>query len=273
MAIDINSLRKEVSDKPPILLVYSPEGMGKTSLAHSFPDVVFIQTEDGAPRGMTLDTFGIMESVEDVMDALAVLASEDTPYKTVAIDSVSKLEKLVWAQTCARHNVSSIEEVLKGYGKGYLEADKEWGELVEACRYLRDKRGMTVLWLGHAVTTKFDDPETQSYSRYEVDLHKRALAMLARESDAILLIKKDVTVKLEGPQAKKGEGRARGDGGDTRWIYTESRPAFMAKNRFTMPDKLMFIEGKGYEVLAPYLNSKLPEVSAKPTATASKKAA
>jgi hypothetical protein len=273
MAIDINSLRKKVSDDLPIVLVYGPEGMGKTSLAHSFPAPVFIQTEEGAPRGMTLDTFGAIESFEDVMDALGVLASEETPFKTVVIDSLSKMEKLVWNATCDRHGVSSIEEVLKGFGKGYIEADKEWGEFVAACKYLRDHNDITIVWIAHAVTTKFDDPETQSYSRYEVDLHKRAQALMVREATDVLLIKKDVTIKLEGPQAKKGEGRARGDGGDTRWFYTQSRPAYMAKNRGKMPAKIAFTEGKGYEVLAPYLNSKLPEVSAKPTATASKKAA
>jgi len=268
MAIDIKSLRKVRSDKPPILLVYGPEKMGKTSLAASFPNPVFIQTEDGAAKGLELDTFGLMTTFDDVMEAIGVLASEDVPFTTIVVDSISKLEKLVWAEVCVRNSWKSIEQ--PGFGKGYIETDYVWSEFVDACRYLRDERGMTVLLIGHAVTVRFDDPETQSYSRYEIDLHKRAMSILTREVDGIFLIKKDVTIKLEGPNAKKGDGRARADGGDTRWIYTEGRPAFQAGNRFDMPEKVMFQRGKGFEALAPHLPIKQPDA---PKATAKQKAA
>ncbi|HWE98858.1 MAG TPA: ATP-binding protein [Caulobacteraceae bacterium] len=268
MAIDINSLRKVKADKPPILLIYGPEKMGKTTLSAEFPAPVFIQTEDGASGQLELTTFGLMETFGDVLDALTVLATENVPFKTVVIDSISKLEKLVFAEVCRRHNWSSIEQ--PGYGKGYAETDYVWGELIEACRFLRDSLGMTVILIGHAVTERFDDPETQSYSRYAIDLHKRALAILKREVDAILLIKKDVTIKLEGPNAKKGDGRARADGGDMRWIYAEGRPAFDAGNRFDMPPRVPFERGKGFTALSPYLPIHQAEVVETP---AKKKAA
>lgn len=251
MAVDIHSLRKVRADKPPILLIYGPEKMGKTTLAAEFPAPVFIQTEDGASGSLELDSFGLMDSVPEILDAIAVLATEDVPFRTVVIDSISKLEKLVFAEVCRRNNWTSIEQ--PGFGKGYVEADYVWSELVEACRYLRDKRGMTVILIGHAVTDRFDDPETQSYSRYAIDLHKRAKAILTREVDAILLVKKDVTIKLEGPQATQGKGRARADGGDTRWIYCVGRPAFEAGNRYDMPERVMFKKGEGFAALAPFL--------------------
>lgn len=272
MAIDINSLRKVKADKPPILLIYGPEKIGKSSLSAEFPAPVFVQTEDGASGSLELDSFGLMETFGDVLDAIAVLATEDVQFKTVVIDSVSKLQKLVWRATCDKHNWSSIEQ--PGYGKGYVEADYLWDEFIEACRYLRDNRAMTVIWIGHAVTSTFDDPETQSYSRYEIDLHKRAMARLTREADAILLVKKDVSIMLEGPSSsvKKGEGRARGAGGDVRWIYAEGRPAFQAGNRFDMPEKVMFKKGEGFNSLAPFLPTLQPTADAKP-ASAKKKAA
>jgi hypothetical protein len=264
MAIDMSSLRRVKADKPPILLIYGPEKMGKTTLAAEFPAPVFIQTEDGASGTLELDSFGLLGSFGEVLDGLGTLASEDHAFKTVVIDSVSKLEKLVFAEVCERNNWKSIEQ--PGYGKGYVEADYVWNELVEACRYLRDQRQMTVVLIGHSVTDRFDDPETQSYSRYTIDLHKRAMAILTREVDAILLIKRDVTIKTEGA---KGAGRARADGGDTRWIYCEGRPAFQAGNRFNMPERIMFKRGEGYTQLAAYL----PSTGAASSAEPSKKAA
>lgn len=248
MAISISSLRKVRADKPPRLLIYGPEKMGKTTLASEFPAPVFIQTEDGASGQLELDSFGLMVGFSDVLDAIAALASEEHGFQTVVIDSLSQLEKLVFAEVCRRNNWSSIET--PGFGKGYVEADYAWSELIDALNYLRDQRGMTVVLIGHSVTDRFDDPETQSYSRYAIDLHKRAVAIVSREVDAILLIKKDVTIKTDQPG---GKGRARADGGDTRWIYATGRPAFAAGNRYDMPDRVMFKKGEGFAALAPFL--------------------
>lgn len=248
MAIDLKSLRKVKADKPPIVMLYGPEKMGKTTLAQEFPAPVFIQTEDGASGTLELDSFGLLETYEQVREAMSSLMTDEHKFKTVVVDSISKLEKLVWAETCARNNWSSIEQA--GYGKGYIETDYVWAELMDGWRYLRDGCGMMVVLIGHAVTDRFDDPETQSYSRYAIDLHKRAMAILTREADAILLVKKDVVIKTEGQKA--GQGRARADGGDQRWIYCQGRPAFQAGNRYDMPDKVIFKKGEGYAALAKY---------------------
>lgn len=252
MAISLSSLRKVRNDQPPRLLIYGPEKMGKTTLASEFPAPVFLQTERGESGDLMLDALAPegeshLTTFNQLLDAIGALIIEPHEFQTVVLDSVSATEKLVWAEVCDRNKWQSIET--PGFGKGYVETDYAWRELLDALTYLRDSRGMTIVLIGHATISRFDDPETQSYSRYEIDLHKRAMATLKREVDAILLIKKDVTIKTEQPG---GKGRARADGGDTRWIYTAHRPAFDAGNRYDMPDKLMYERGKGYAVLAPY---------------------
>ena len=46
--------------------------------------------------------------------------------------------------------------------------------------------------------------------------------------------------------------RMRADGGGNRWLYAAPRPAFVAKNRYGIPDKIMFERGNGYDVLEPH---------------------
>lgn len=268
MAIDLSTLRKVKADKPPRILIYGPEKMGKTSLAAQFPAPVFIQTEQGESAGMELDSFGLLKSFGEVMDAMAALAGEDHQFKTLVVDSLSELETLIWAETCARKQWASIET--PGFGKGYIETDYVWAEFIDAFNYLRNDRGMNVVLIGHSVTDRFDDPETQSYSRYAIDLHKRAMAMMTREVDAILLVKKDVTIKTEG--AGKNP-RARADGGDTRWIYCEGRPAFQAGNRFNMPERIMFPKGGGYDAVKAFLPAQPVEAANTAAKAATRKAA
>lgn len=247
MAITLSSLRKVRADQPPRLLIYGPEKMGKTTLASEFPNPVFLQTEKGESGSLELNSFGHLTSYEQVIEAIGALAQEENDFQTVVLDSVSALQKLIWDKVCRDSNVKSIELASGGYGKGYIEADNLWLEILDGLNFLRNDRGMAVVLVGHAVIGRFDDPETQSYSRYDIDLHKRAEALLKREVDAILLVKKDVTIKTEG----KGD-RARADGGDTRWIYTEGKPAFTAGNRYDMPARLIYQRGKGFEALAPF---------------------
>lgn len=250
MAIDLSSLRKVRADQPPRLLIYGPEKMGKTTLASEFPAPVFLQTEMGQSGDLELDSFGHLTSYEQVIEAIGSLASGDHSFQTVVLDSVSALQKLVWDKVCRDSNVKSIELAGGGYGKGYIEADNLWLEVLDGLNYLRNERRMAVVLVGHSSVTRFDDPETQSYSKYEIDLHKRARDLLKREVDAILLVKKDVTIKTDDP--KRADTRARADGGDTRWIVTEGKPGFEAGNRYNMPARIMYQKGQGFSALAPF---------------------
>ena len=47
-ALDVHAI---TASRPPRVLLYGQEGVGKTSLAAKFPSPVFLLTEDGIPRG------------------------------------------------------------------------------------------------------------------------------------------------------------------------------------------------------------------------------
>lgn len=248
MALSLKNLKTVRATDPPRVLIYGPEKIGKTTLASEFPNPVFIQTESGQSGSLALTSFGLLNTFQAVLDALQALATEEHDFQTLVVDSITELEKLVFAEACARNKWKSIET--PGYGKGYVEAEYVWREFIDAFNFLRTERQMMVVLIGHAVITRFDDPETQSYSRYDIDLHKRAEALIKREVDAILLIKKDVTIKVEEQGFNKS--RATAKGGDSRWIYTEGKPAFAAGNRYSMPEKILYTAGQGFASLASY---------------------
>ena len=99
MAIALSDLKKVRADKPPRILIYGPPGIGKTSLSSEFPSNVFLQIEDGTPGGIELDSFGKLSSFSDCMDALQALYVEDHNFKTIVIDSVTELQKHVFASS------------------------------------------------------------------------------------------------------------------------------------------------------------------------------
>ena len=233
MAISLASLRSSTALSPPRLLLYGVAGVGKTLCATGSPRPVVIQTEDGLGT-ISVPTFGLLRSFDEVMEALASLYTEPHDYQTVVLDSLDWLEPLIWQHTAQLHNQPDIESF--GYGKGYLAALDTWRAFLDGMNALRDERNMGVILIAHAEIKRFDSPETEPYDRYQPKLHSRASALVQEHVDAVLFANYRIsTLKSDVGFNKKV---VRGVSGGDRLLHTAERPAFLAKNRFGMPETL-----------------------------------
>lgn len=269
MSISLSSLRTVRADKPPRMLVYGPPGIGKTTLASEFPAPVFLQIEDGTPGDVELTSFGKIDTFGQVMDALGSLYEEPHEFKTLVIDSVTELQRLIFAETCQRGDEkgnakANIEDF--GYGKGYVYATRVASEFLDAINMLRNDRGMCVILIAHSTVSRFDDPETVSYDRYEIALRASdkpnadIRGMFERDMDAIILLKQPVTLKQEDVGMNKTRSIAGGGGAVV--MHTVGKPSFTAKNRYNIPPTVRYDKGQGFSALAEYL----PDFAGKPAA-------
>jgi len=230
MAISLESIKRSVSG-PPRIVIYGVPGIGKTTFAAAAPAPIFIPVEDGF-GDLDVPTFPKPETFADVLACIGSLAEGQHDYQTVVLDSLDKLEPLIWADVCQSNGKTSIEDF--GYGKGYVAAGSEWRTLLSSLDALRD-RGMAVLLIAHSTVVRVEPPETDAFDRYQMRLHKTAEAIVSDWADAVLFANYKTSTILTG---KKGEERRRGQSDGTRIVHTVERAPHRAKNRYGLPDQL-----------------------------------
>jgi hypothetical protein len=232
------AVRRGKVSRPQKVVVYGPEGVGKSSLAAQMPQAVFLDTEGGTHH-LDVARFDTASTWEDITGAVAQLGSSDHPFRTLVIDTVDWLEKRLAEYLCRKAGKESIEDF--GYGKGWVLLAEEFARFLGSLERLV-ARGMHVVFLAHATVKKFEAPDqVGSYDRFELKLSKQVAPLIKEWADVVLFATYVTrTVEKEG-------GKLRGVGGKERVLYANHAAAFDAKNRHGLADKLSF----GIESLAP----------------------
>jgi hypothetical protein len=235
----IRRIQQGRTSKPPRVLVYGIEGIGKSTYGAQANKPVFIQTEDGLDE-ISCDKFPLPTSYDDVISALAELRVEKHEYESVVIDSLDWLERLIWDRVCLESGVKTIEKADGGFGKGYVHALTYWREIIDQLNSLRAERGMIVLLIAHAKVERFEDPESSPYDRYAPRLHKHAAALVCEWCDAVLFATRRIRTHTEdaGFNRKRTIAHSIGKDGGERILRCVGGPSCIAKNRFGITEDL-----------------------------------
>jgi DNA polymerase III delta prime subunit len=228
----LSNVTKGKMKLPHLLLLYGPDGVGKSTFGAQAPNPIFLGPEKGT---MNLDVtrFPTPHSWNDIITALDELANQSHNYKTLVIDTLDWLEPLCYAHICKNYEVNSIEKAAGGYGKGYREALNEMVAFRHKLSFLRENKGINIILLAHSKVVTFEDPTTDhGYSRYELKLQDSAAvsirSMWREYVDSVLFCNFETFSKGEGKQARGVTTR-------DRKMWTERDAGFDAKNRFGLP--------------------------------------
>jgi len=230
MAFNLKSVQRNSAAAAPRVMLYGVEGIGKTTFAAGAPNPIFILTEDGL-GSLQVDHFPLAGKPSDILDAVASLAQEKHDFKTVVIDSIDWLDNLIWQDVEATHDAKDL-----AYGKGAMIVAERWREVLSGLNHLRNDKGMCVILLAHCQIKRFDSPEVEPYDRYQPKLQERSNAILREWCDALLFANYKTIVKKDDVGFNKTNNRGISTG--ERLLFTSERPAYMAKNRYSLPESI-----------------------------------
>ena len=212
------------------VVIYGPEGIGKSTFASQFPDPVFIDTE-GSTNNMDISRLPAPTSWSMLLEEVRYIMQNPSACKTLVIDTADWAEQLCSAAVCGKYQKSGIEDF--GYGKGYVFLQEEFGRLLNLLTELVEQKKVNVVLTAHAKMRKFEQPdEMGAYDRWEMKLSKNVSPMVKEWADMVLFANyKTHVIKVDGKNKAQG-GR--------RVIYTTHHSCWDAKNRYGLSDELPF---------------------------------
>lgn len=223
--VDLDKLVVEgVQPHPPLVLLFGPPGVGKSTAVSDLEGALWIDCENGT-RFLPVKRV-VPTGYAQVLDIVRAVRDKPQAYKGLVIDGIDSLERLVWDHVADTNGATNIESI--PYGRGYKLAVGHWRDLLTAIEQVQAK-GLPVVLIGHETSTKVEDPTGPTYDRISPRLHKDIVSLLTERSDAVLhaRLKTATRTTQDGRTLAVGVGQQGGD----RVFTAVGSPAVIAKNR------------------------------------------
>lgn len=215
------------------IVLYGPEGIGKSTFASKFPDPVFIDTEDST-KDMDVARFEKPSSWEMLKSQVRYVIEHPEICRTLVLDTADWAEQIEINALLDKFQKDGLEGF--GYGKGYTYSAEWFGELLNLLSEVAE-RGIHVVVTAHAQLRKVELPEEMgAYDHWEMKTSKKVAPMIREWADMVLFANYKVNViNVDNQGATKGKNKAQGG---RRVMYTTHTPFWDAKNRYGLPEEL-----------------------------------
>jgi len=217
-------------------------GTGKTSLAATFPNSIFIRAEDGLTRISSKiaapDSFPTLTNSAELWDQLMALLNEKHEYSTLIIDSVTKLEEIFTREILEKDTrAKGINQALGGYGNGPSAVAAMHGRVRKACGLLNQKKNMAIIFIAHADLENMTPPDTDNYQRYSLRMMPKSVPHYVDDVDLVGYVR--LASALRGGEDERKKIISDG----SREFVCMATAASVSKNGLGIIEPMLFAEG------------------------------
>lgn len=229
MPIDLKKIQRGRVQLPPRVLIYSFDGVGKTTMACGAPDPMVIDCNRGSLKH---DVARVSPgSFSEFVEWLGEIERGNVKCGSIVCDSLSELELMSHAEFFVG---SSLEDFGGGYGRGQNYALMKWREVLAQLDRIW-LQGKAIALIAHSIVKKFDDPTGPAYERFEPSLQPKLAGLVRQWVDYVLFCREEVVISKAKTEKTKGVTT------NIRYAYTRRCPAYDAKARGTslFPERIL----------------------------------
>ena len=223
---------------PQILTICGDAGLGKSSLAATFPKPIFIRCEDGVariPKEFRPASLPVIRSEDQLWEQCKALIHDEHDYKTAVFDTVSAADRM-FVQSILKQDgkAKSINQALGGYGAGYSALAARHQQLRNAAEMMRMKRGMNVVFLAHTEVGTMRLPDQDDFSRYSLRMtHDKSLPPYLDDVDAVGFMRQVMALKGDDGERKKAVSS------DERELVMHVTASNVSKNAYGIKEPIL----------------------------------
>lgn len=210
-----------------LVVIYGVEGVGKSTLANSQPNTLFLDIERGT-LNLPIAARISIDDIDEVHETLNELATTKHPYQNVVLDSLDALYSMATSKILIKHKLKSIEDM--GYAKAYTHVREEMESVCDDIQRVLDA-GINVILVAHAEAQTMSLKGQEPFQQWSLKVggnnnqSKLISAMFREKADAILFCYWNISHEKSGIVK----------GGNIRWVVTNHTSFCLAKNRHNLP--------------------------------------
>ena len=180
--------------EPERIIIHGAPGIGKSSLAAQMPRPLFLDLEHGTQQ---LDVARVdnIATWAQLNATLHSLASEDTGFETLVIDTLDRAEWLCHQHVCELARVPSIEKVGK-FGAGWTAAYEHFRGFAKRLEEIRARRRMKIILISHSKVEKVPNAAGDDFDRWTLKVNKQIAGMFYEGFDAVLFARLNTYLSL-----------------------------------------------------------------------------
>jgi len=233
------------------IVVAAQEKMGKTTICAGAPDALLVPLEVGfagvsVAKTPMLQTFAHVQAF--LAEVFAAVQAGAFPYKTIAFDSATALERMLHEYIIATDaavvasggkKTVSMEAAHGGYGKAYDLANRKFSKVLSWFDILAVQYGINILMTCHVFSSKVIDPTAGEFDSWDLLLHspknsktygKREI--LTQWADIVAFMYEPLFVSESG-RVSKGVSQNKG-----HVLGCARTPSYTAGNRFGITQEI-----------------------------------
>jgi hypothetical protein len=228
------------------LLLYGPTKIGKSTWASQSPNPLFLATEPGLNH---LERFEVtVDSWASLLEACALLAKGEHPYRTIVIDTVDNAYLMCRRFICEKNNITDPGDL--EYGKGHALVNNEFHRVLTRLAQLP----YGLFLISHA-----QDVEIKT----RTGKFTKTVPTLPGKSRAIVLGLVDVVLYADMEVAPVGEDGSAAE--ETRVVRTKPSAAYEAGDRTGKLPAMLPLEYAAFAAAWTAARGKAPGNGTKPT--------